>query len=47
MMTREQANQLLEAVKNGADAPQKWINEALIATGDLCPGEVQPDTDDD
>ena len=46
-MTREQANQLLEAVKNGADAPQKWINDALIVTGDLCPSEVQSDIDED
>lgn len=46
-MTREQANELLDALKSGADAPQAWINDALIATGDLCPGEVQTDTDED
>ena len=34
-MTREQANELLEALKNGADAPQQWINAALAATGDI------------
>lgn len=34
-MTREQANELLDAIKNGADAPQAWINEALAATGDI------------
>ena len=34
-MTREQANELLESLKNGADAPQQWINEALALTGDI------------
>ena len=34
-VTREQANELLDAIKNGADAPQQWINDALIATGDI------------
>lgn len=38
-MTREQANELLNALKNGADAPQQWINEALALTGDLETGE--------
>lgn len=34
-MTREQANELLDALRNGADAPRAWIDEALAATGDL------------
>ena len=34
-MTCEQANELLDALQNGADAPQQWINEALVATGDI------------
>lgn len=38
-MTREQANELLDALQNGADAPQQWINEALIATGDIAKDE--------
>lgn len=34
-MTREQANDLLNAVAAGADVPVEKINEALAATGDL------------
>ena len=36
-MTREQANELLDALKSGADAPQSWINAALALTGDIQP----------
>ena len=34
-MTCEQANELLDALQNGADALRQWINEALALTGDI------------
>lgn len=40
-MTREQANELLDALQSGADAPQKWINEALELTGDIIKTEKE------
>ena len=40
-MTHEQANELLDALKNGADAPQAWINAALELTGDIQPPVVE------
>jgi len=34
-MTRTEANELLDALKDGKYAPQKLINQALFKTGDL------------
>lgn len=34
-MTLDEANKLLDAVKDGKFAQQKLINQALFATGDL------------
>ena len=34
-MTTQEANKLLDAVKDGRFAQQKLINQALFATGDL------------
>jgi len=34
-MTTQEANKLLDAVKDGRFAQQKFINQALYATGDL------------
>jgi hypothetical protein len=42
-MTIEEANKLLDAVKDGKFAQQKFINEALFTTGDL--QEITPTFD--
>lgn len=34
-MTLHRARKLLDQVRRGADAPEREINEALIATGDM------------
>jgi hypothetical protein len=36
-MSRTEANQILERVKQGAIIPLQTVNEALAATGDLSP----------
>jgi hypothetical protein len=36
-MSRTEANQILERVKQGAIIPPQTVNEALAATGDLLP----------
>ena len=38
-MTREQANEILDAVRIGSDFSKETITAALIATGDINPAE--------